>query len=77
MNLEMRKFCVLNHRGMMMRLFLKSISLCPIENGELSIIVHKLQNNGENNFCHFALIEEETDMMIEALLKVKNMRSKK
>jgi hypothetical protein len=55
----------------------QSIALCPTENTELSIIVHKLWNNGENNFCHLVLTEEEVDMMIKALLKVKDMRSKK
>ena len=50
----------------------QSVCIAPLTKHETSVIMSKTDKKGGSSFSHFIFTEEETDMLINALLEVKN-----
>jgi len=50
----------------------QSVAIAPLENNETSIIMSKVYRGGfPGQFIHLVFTEEETDMLIDGLIKAK------
>ena len=50
----------------------QSVAIAPLKNRETSMIFAKWYKNFPHVFAHIVFTEEETDMLINALMEVKN-----